>query len=53
MPLKKLSLKRLALLLFAIVPALAWAIVKPVRVLAPEWGGVTCTTSTVCVVSVR
>jgi hypothetical protein len=49
MPLKQPSLKRLALILFAIVPALAWAIVKPVRVLAPEWGGVTCTSATVCV----
>jgi hypothetical protein len=39
----------LALLLFAIVPALAWAIVKPVRVLAPEWGGAVCTSETVCV----
>lgn len=49
MPLEKPPLKRLALLLFAIVPALAWAIVKPVRVVAPEWGGVTCTNETVCV----
>jgi hypothetical protein len=48
MPLKKPSLKRLALVLFAIVPALAWAIVKPIRVLAPEWGGVTCISGTVC-----
>ena len=49
MPLEKPPLKRLALLLFAIVPALAWAVVKPVRVIAPEWGGVTCTSATVCV----
>jgi hypothetical protein len=49
MPLKKHPLMRLALILFAIVPALAWAIVKPVRVLAPEWGNVTCTSRTVCV----
>ncbi|HEY8358952.1 MAG TPA: hypothetical protein VIL30_15960 [Ramlibacter sp.] len=49
MPLKKPPLKRLALILFAIVPALAWAIVKPVRVVAPEWGHVTCASPTVCV----
>lgn len=49
MPLKKPPLKRLALILFAIVPALAWAIVKPLRVVVPEWGGVTCASSTVCV----
>ncbi|RYF30624.1 MAG: hypothetical protein EOO23_04730 [Comamonadaceae bacterium] len=49
MPLKKPPLKRLALILFAIVPALAWAVVKPVRLLAPEWGDITCTSSTVCV----
>jgi hypothetical protein len=49
MPLKKPPLKRLALILLAIVPALAWAIVKPVRMMAPEWGDVTCIASTVCV----
>lgn len=48
-PLERPPLKRLLLIVVAIVPALAWAIVKPVRVLAPEWGGVTCTSSTVCV----
>lgn len=49
MPLKKPPLTRLALVLLAIVPALAWAIVKPVRVVAPEWGDITCTSPTVCV----
>ncbi|TFY96164.1 hypothetical protein [Ramlibacter humi] len=49
MPLEKPPLKRLALVVLAIVPALAWALVKPVRVIAPEWAGVTCTTTTVCV----
>jgi hypothetical protein len=49
MQLKQPPLKRLALILFAIVPVLAWAIVKPVRMLAPEWGGVTCISATVCV----
>lgn len=47
--LRRPSWQRLALLLLAVVPALAWAVVKPVRVLAPEWGGVTCVTATVCV----
>ena len=47
--LKKPPLKRVALILFAIVPALTWAIVKPVRVVEPEWGGLTCTSPTVCV----
>lgn len=49
MPLKRPPLKRLALILFAIVPALAWAIVRPVRVVVPEWGGVSCASAAVCV----
>src|SRR4051812_11300967 len=49
MPLSRPPWKRLALILFAIVPALAWSVVKPVRVLAPEWGGAICTTKTICV----
>jgi hypothetical protein len=49
MPLQRPPFKRLALTLLVIVPALAWAIVKPVRVLVPEWGGVHCMSSFVCV----
>jgi hypothetical protein len=49
MPLKRPPLRRVALLLLTVVPALAWAVVKPVRVLLPEWNGVTCVTSTICV----
>ncbi|NML44179.1 hypothetical protein HHL11_10490 [Ramlibacter sp. G-1-2-2] len=39
---------RLALLLVVIVPALAWAVVKPVRVIVPEWTGVSCVSPTLC-----
>ncbi len=49
MRLTRYTCLRLALLLFAIVPALAWVIVKPVRVVIPEWGGVTCTSRVICV----
>lgn len=49
MPFKRPPLRRLALVLGAIVPALAWAIVKPVRVVAPEWVGITCTSQSICV----
>lgn len=42
------SAKRLLVLIGLVVPALAWAIVKPVRILVPSLAGVTCTDS-VCV----
>lgn len=42
------SLKRLALLVFIVVPALAWAVVRPVRVLAPELAGVVCVGESLC-----
>jgi hypothetical protein len=43
-------LKRLALLVFVIVPALAWAVVRPVRVVLPEVGsGLDCVDATICV----
>ena len=48
MPLKRPPLWRLALVLLAVVPALAWAVVKPVRILAPELNGVTCVRASVC-----
>jgi hypothetical protein len=41
---------RLLLLVFVIIPALAWAVVRPVRVALPQVGsGVTCVDATVCV----
>jgi hypothetical protein len=42
--------KRLALLVFIVVPALAWAVVRPVRVLLPRVGTtVTCVDASICV----
>jgi hypothetical protein len=49
MRLEKPPLKRVALVVLTVVPALAWAVVKPVRVVLPEWNGVRCLGSTVCV----
>jgi hypothetical protein len=43
------SLKRLALLLFVVVPVAAWVLVKPVRVLAPALVGISCSQAPVCV----
>ena len=43
------SVKRLALLLFVVLPIVAWAIVKPVRVVAPELVGISCRQLPVCV----
>lgn len=43
---------RLALLIFVIVPFLAWFIVKPVRVVAPWSIGLTCPNKVICVESV-
>lgn len=42
-------LGRLVLLLLVVTPAAAWILVKPVRVLAPQWVGIACSTATVCV----
>lgn len=42
------SFKRLALLLLVIVPIASWALVKPIRVLAPGLAGVTCPTAQIC-----
>ncbi len=44
-------LRRVALLLALVVPAVSWAVVRPVRVVAPEWAaaGVSCTAGDVCV----
>ena len=49
MRLKRPSLKRLALILLTVVPVLAWAVVKPVRVILPEVAGTTCVSSTLCI----
>lgn len=43
------SIRRVALVLFVVVPAAAWGIVKPVRVVAPTLVGVTCLSASVCV----
>ena len=45
----RFSIWRIALLLWVVAPAAAWAVVKPVRVVAPELAGVTCSTAAVCV----
>ena len=46
--LKRPSLKRLVLLLVTIVPVLAWAVVKPVRVVMPNLAGVSCVSQAIC-----
>lgn len=43
------SFKRLALLLLVGVPVLSWAVVKPLRVIAPTLAGVSCPNAQVCV----
>lgn len=49
----KASLKRLALIVaigaFVLSPIGAWAFYKPIRVIAPELGGVTCVSPILCV----
>ena len=45
---KSLSLKRLALLIFVVVPIAAWFVVKPIRVLAPGLISITCPVDGVC-----
>jgi len=42
---------RLAVLLLVVAPLLAWFVVKPVRVVAPRWAGLTCQSQGVCVES--
>jgi hypothetical protein len=48
MPLKRPPLKRVALLLLTVAPVVAWALVKPVRVVLPELAGVSCVSSAIC-----
>lgn len=49
MRLKLPSLSRLAILVFVIVPILAWVVVRPVRVVLPEVGArITCVNAVVC-----
>jgi hypothetical protein len=43
------SLKVRLLLMLAVVPLLAWFLVRPVRVLAPQLAGVSCLSASVCV----
>jgi hypothetical protein len=43
------SLKVRLLVMLAVVPLLAWFLVKPVRVLAPQLAGVSCLSASVCV----
>lgn len=43
------SPKRLALVVFVLVPVVAWAVVKPVRVVAPEFAGAICINESICV----
>jgi hypothetical protein len=39
---------RLVVLFGVVAPALAWAVVKPVRVVAPTWAGVVCVDDVLC-----
>ncbi|MDD1621438.1 MAG: hypothetical protein LUQ11_08145 [Methylococcaceae bacterium] len=41
-------LKRLLLVVMLCTPLAAWALLKPVRVVAPEWAGLSCVTDTLC-----
>ncbi len=41
-------LKRLLLVTMLCTPLAAWAFFKPVRVVAPEWAGLTCVTDSLC-----
>lgn len=45
-------MKRLALgglVLVPLIPLVAWSLVKPVRVVAPQWAGVTCISPALCI----
>ncbi len=39
---------RLFIVAILCAPAAAWAFIKPIRVLAPEWNGVSCINDTIC-----
>jgi hypothetical protein len=41
-------LKRLFIVAVLCTPAAAWAFIKPIRVFAPEWNGVSCINETIC-----
>ncbi len=41
--------KRLLFMALLAVPIAAWAFFKPIRVLAPEWAGVSCITDVICI----
>jgi hypothetical protein len=42
------SLARLGLIVFVIVPLASWALVKPMRVIAPGLAGVACSSAQIC-----
>ena len=42
-------LLRIVFLSLLVVPLASWAVYKPLRVLAPQWNGVSCVTEVVCV----
>jgi len=48
MRLDRHMLKRLLLVAFLAVPIAAWAFLKPIRVVAPEWNGVSCVNDIIC-----
>ncbi len=45
--------KRLIVLVLAIIPLAAWGLYSPMRVLAPELNGMTCINETLCIDDVR
>lgn len=42
-------LKRLLLVALLVAPISAWAFFKPIRVVAPEWNGVSCVNDIICI----
>ena len=44
-------LKRLLLVLLLLIPIIAWYTYKPMRVIAPQWNGVSCITEHICLES--
>jgi len=46
---KRPSLKIRLFVTLAVIPLIAWFVVKPVRVLVPEFSGVSCLSASVCV----
>ncbi|MGC1509834.1 hypothetical protein [Ketobacter sp.] len=42
-------LKKSILMILLFLPVTCWAFIKPVRILAPEWNGLSCVTANICV----